>query len=143
MRQSRHNMRHPFHELAMRPPRGQPLLLSPVSLAFFALAVFLVLLGALTYTWLQSASQKRARQAQKFRNDMLQGTKQYDNLRVDYESYTSGDYISAAVSKFALNLHEPYYGQVCCIRKDGSVNRRTNLMTSQVKEEGALVAQNW
>lgn len=141
MRQPHRNMRHPFHELAAK-PRGRPFL-SPLGVTFLALTFLLLLLGALTFTWLQSASQKRARQAQKLRDDMVQGTKQYENLRVDYETFTGGDYIRAAVDRFALSLHEPYYGQVCCIRKDGSTDRRPNMMTQKAREESALVARNW
>ncbi len=141
MRNARYSTRHPFHEMAARPPTGPAF--SPATLVFLSLAALLLLTGALAFTWLQSASQKRARLAQDLRNAMVQGTKEYENLRVDYESYTGGDYIRAAVSRFGLGLHEPYYGQVCCIRQDGSLGPQVTGPIRGRGEETALIVQNW
>ncbi|NOY81824.1 MAG: hypothetical protein GXP31_12580 [Kiritimatiellaeota bacterium] len=141
MRNARYSTHHPFHEMAAKPPSGPAF--SPATLVFLSLAVLLLLAGALAFTWLQSASQKRARLAQELRTAMVQGTKQYENLRVDYESYTGGDYIRAAVSRFGLELHEPYYGQVYCIRRHGSPESRVTGPGKERAEETALVVQNW
>jgi len=74
--------------------------------------VTLVLLAALAFVGLRSATERQSRRLVELRLEREVRAKERENLRVELETYKSGSYILAAVNRLGLKLRPPLPGQV-------------------------------
>lgn len=98
--------------------------------------LLVVFSASVAFVWLRSSTERLNRELQAYQEEFRDRGREYDNLRVEYESFTSGEYILRRVAEFPpgrrLRPHLP--GQV----------RRVSVPLQSVEpaaDEGAMLAR--
>lgn len=102
--------RYRLHELSVRVTEG-----SRLGVAFRGGSLLLLVFSAsVVFVWLRSSTERFSRELQAYQEEFRDRGREYENLRVEYESFTSREYILRRVADFPAGrlLHPHLPGQV-------------------------------
>ena len=134
MRPSSDVRRYRLAELSVRLPVASRL----ATACQLGLLLLIVSAASMTFVWLRSGTERLSRELQAYQEEFRDRGKEYDNLRVEHERFTSGEHILRRVAEFPAGrrLHRPFPGQV----------RRVAVQTQPIEsdaDQGSLLAGQW